>query len=159
MCHFVRNDGKSKFLRLLNFGPTVRHWRLYIGILVLISFILNLHFGVFCFCEMNLSLMNDNCSFILLSFCLCLIFPVSQMSAGAYSYLVFATVCFSVAIYVYLIIPETKNKTFMEISQMFSRKQPVLDTQGLILGDQLQLKKMNGYGGLEQTSLDFDSSS
>lgn len=47
----------------------------------------------------------------------------------------------------------------MEISQMFSRKQPVLDTQGLILGDQLQLKKMNGYGGLEQTSLDFDSSS
>lgn len=82
-----------------------------------------------------------------------------QMSAGAYSYLVFATVCFSVAIYVYFIIPETKNKTFMEISQMFSRKQPILDTQGLILGDQLQLKKMNGYGGLENTSLDFDSSS
>lgn len=82
-----------------------------------------------------------------------------QMSVGAYSYLVFATVCFSVAIYVYFIIPETKNKTFMEISQMFSRKQPILDTQGLILGDQLQLKKMNGYGGLENTSLDFDSSS
>uniref|UniRef100_H3CLJ7 Solute carrier family 2, facilitated glucose transporter member 5 n=1 Tax=Tetraodon nigroviridis TaxID=99883 RepID=H3CLJ7_TETNG len=84
------------------------------------------------------------------------IFPFMQMSAGAYSYLVFATVCFSVAIYVYFIIPETKNKTFMEISQMFSRKQPILDTQGLILGDQLQLKKMNGYGGLEKTSLDFD---
>lgn len=96
---------------------------------------------------------------LLYHFCFCLIFPVSQMSAGAYSYLVFATVCFSVAIYVYLIIPETKNKTFMEISQMFSRKQPILDTQGLILGDQLQLKKMNGYGGLEKTSLDFDSSS
>uniref|UniRef100_A0A674PA92 Solute carrier family 2 member 15a n=1 Tax=Takifugu rubripes TaxID=31033 RepID=A0A674PA92_TAKRU len=87
------------------------------------------------------------------------IFPFMQMSAGAYSYLVFATVCFSVAIYVYFIIPETKNKTFMEISQMFSRKQPIMDTQGLILGDQLQLKKMNGYGGLENASLDFNSSS
>lgn len=81
------------------------------------------------------------------------------MSVGAYSYLLFATVCFSVAIYVYFIIPETKNKTFMEISQMFSRKQPIVDTQGLILGDQLQLKKINGYGGLENRSLDFDSSS
>uniref|UniRef100_A0A3B5LSN7 Solute carrier family 2, facilitated glucose transporter member 5 n=1 Tax=Xiphophorus couchianus TaxID=32473 RepID=A0A3B5LSN7_9TELE len=87
------------------------------------------------------------------------VFPFLQMSAGSYCYLVFATVCFSVAIYVYIVIPETKNKTFMEISRMFSKKESILETQGLFHVDQLKLKKMNGYGGLEHTSLEFDSSS
>ncbi|XP_031734264.1 solute carrier family 2, facilitated glucose transporter member 9-like [Anarrhichthys ocellatus] len=81
------------------------------------------------------------------------------MSAGSYCYLVFGSICLSVAIYVYIVIPETKNKTFMEISQMFSKKEAVLETQGLIHVDQLKLKKMNGYGGLEHASLEFDSSS
>lgn len=83
----------------------------------------------------------------------------NQMSAGSYCYLVFATVCISVAIYVYIVIPETKNKTFMEISLMFSKKEAVLETQGLNHIDELKLKKMNGYGGMEHTSLEFDSSS
>ncbi|KAM4730506.1 solute carrier family 2 member 15a isoform 4-T4 [Anableps anableps] len=87
------------------------------------------------------------------------VFPFLQMSAGSYCYLVFATVCFSVAVYVFIVIPETKNKTFMEISRMFSKKESILETQGLFHVDQLKLKKMNGYGGLEHTSLDFDSSS
>lgn len=82
-----------------------------------------------------------------------------QMSAGSYCYLVFATICLSVATYVHFIIPETKNKTFMEISRMFSKKEAVLETQGLTQGDQLKLKKMNGYGGVDHTSLEFDSSS
>ncbi|NXY72005.1 GTR9 protein, partial [Glareola pratincola] len=48
------------------------------------------------------------------------IFPFLQMSAGAFCYLVFCGVCLLVALYVYLIIPETKNKTFMEISHTFA---------------------------------------
>uniref|UniRef100_A0A8C6TD37 Solute carrier family 2, facilitated glucose transporter member 5 n=1 Tax=Neogobius melanostomus TaxID=47308 RepID=A0A8C6TD37_9GOBI len=87
------------------------------------------------------------------------VFPFLQMSAGAYCYLVFAAVCVSVATYVYIVIPETKNKTFLEISHMFSKKEAVLETQGLTQLDQLKLKKMNGYGGLEHTSLELDSSS
>uniref|UniRef100_A0A8C9G9X4 Solute carrier family 2, facilitated glucose transporter member 5 n=1 Tax=Pavo cristatus TaxID=9049 RepID=A0A8C9G9X4_PAVCR len=43
--------------------------------------------------------------------------PCPQMSTGAFSYLVFCGVCLLVALYVYLIVPETKNKTFMEISR------------------------------------------
>lgn len=81
------------------------------------------------------------------------------MSAGAYCYLVFAIICASVAVYVYIVIPETKNKTFMEISQLFSKKEAVLESQCLIHVDQLKLKKMNGYGGLDHASLEFDSSS
>ncbi|NWT41752.1 GTR9 protein, partial [Chroicocephalus maculipennis] len=48
------------------------------------------------------------------------IFPFLQMSAGAFCYLVFCGVCLLVALYVYIIIPETKNKTFMEISHIFT---------------------------------------
>ncbi|XP_028983045.1 solute carrier family 2 member 15a isoform X2 [Betta splendens] len=87
------------------------------------------------------------------------VFPFLQMSAGAYCYLVFAFVCLFVAVYVYVVIPETKNKTFMEISRMFSKKEAVLETQGLIHVDQLKLRKINGYGGMEHASLEFDSSS
>lgn len=81
------------------------------------------------------------------------------MSAGSYCYLVFATVCASVAVYVYVVIPETKNKTFMEISQMFSKREAALETQCLTHSDHLKLQKMNGYGVMEHTSLEFDSSS
>ncbi|AWP14556.1 putative solute carrier family 2 facilitated glucose transporter member 9-like [Scophthalmus maximus] len=81
------------------------------------------------------------------------------MAAGSYCYLVFATVCLSVAVYVYVVIPETKGKTFMEISRMFSKKEAVPETQGLIHVDHLKLKKMNGYGGMEHASLELDSSS
>ncbi|CAL8391130.1 unnamed protein product [Arctogadus glacialis] len=91
------------------------------------------------------------------------VFPFLQMSAGAYCYLVFAAVCFVVATYVYAFIPETKNKTFVEISRMFSKKEAVLETQALVAPghvDTLKLRKMNGgYGTLENGSLELDSSS
>ncbi|XP_017578366.1 solute carrier family 2 member 15a isoform X1 [Pygocentrus nattereri] len=87
------------------------------------------------------------------------IFPFLQMSAGSYCYLVFSSVCLAVAIYVFFVIPETKNKTFVEISQMFATKEAVVESQALSQPDQLKLKKMNGYGTLENGSLEFDSSS
>lgn len=81
------------------------------------------------------------------------------MSAGSYCYLVFCAVCLIVAIYVFFVIPETKNKTFVEISQMFATKEAVEESLALGHPDQLKLKKMNGYGSLENGSLEFDSSS
>ncbi|NXF44095.1 GTR9 protein, partial [Oceanites oceanicus] len=56
----------------------------------------------------------------LCNFTIGFIFPFLQMSAGAFCYLVFCGVCLLVALYVYLIVPETKNKTFMEISHIFA---------------------------------------
>ncbi|XP_018606390.1 solute carrier family 2, facilitated glucose transporter member 9-like [Scleropages formosus] len=77
------------------------------------------------------------------------VFPFLQMSAGAFCYLVFCGVCITVASYVFFIIPETKNKTFMEISQMFAPRNAALKSQPLGSLDQLKLKAMNGYGTLE----------
>ncbi|XP_063817962.1 solute carrier family 2, facilitated glucose transporter member 9-like isoform X3 [Pseudophryne corroboree] len=84
------------------------------------------------------------------------VFPFLQMSAGAFSYLVFCGVCVFVAVYVYFVIPETKNKTFMEISEMFLPRK-VLTTSVLSIED-VKLRKMNGYGALESSSLEFSSS-
>lgn len=77
------------------------------------------------------------------------------MSAGAFCYLVFCGVCVGVAAYVFFIIPETKNKTFVEISQMFaSRNGCETENQPLGITDQLGLKKMNGYGALVPGDVD-----
>uniref|UniRef100_A0A8D0GX35 Major facilitator superfamily (MFS) profile domain-containing protein n=1 Tax=Sphenodon punctatus TaxID=8508 RepID=A0A8D0GX35_SPHPU len=82
------------------------------------------------------------------------VFPFLQMSAGAFCYLVFCSVCVLVALYVYFIIPETKNKTFMEISALFAARPPCLPDLGAI-----KMVKFNGYGALETSSLECSSSS
>ncbi|KAM6972174.1 solute carrier family 2 member 15b [Aplochiton taeniatus] len=78
------------------------------------------------------------------------VFPFLQMSAGSYCYLVFCGVCLLVATYVVVIIPETKNKTFVEISQMFAARNGVLDDNSTEQSgtEQLKLTKFNGYGTL-----------
>ncbi|XP_069609852.1 solute carrier family 2, facilitated glucose transporter member 9-like isoform X2 [Ranitomeya imitator] len=81
------------------------------------------------------------------------VFPFLQMSAGAFSYLVFCAVCLFVAVYVYFIIPETKNKTFLEISEMFSKEKSL--SKPVILVDDVKLKRFNGYGALESSSLEY----
>lgn len=77
------------------------------------------------------------------------------MSAGAFCYLVFCGVCVGVAAYVYFIIPETKNKTFVEISQLFASRN-ACESENQVLGpaDQVRLKKMNGYGALVPVDVD-----
>ncbi|XP_028586332.1 solute carrier family 2, facilitated glucose transporter member 9-like [Podarcis muralis] len=82
------------------------------------------------------------------------VFPFLQMSAGAFCYLVFCGVCLLVALYVYFIIPETKNKTFMEISHMFASRPSFLSS----LPDSVKMIKFNGYGALETSSLELSGS-
>ncbi|XP_033885763.1 solute carrier family 2, facilitated glucose transporter member 5-like isoform X1 [Acipenser ruthenus] len=86
------------------------------------------------------------------------VFPFLQMSAGSFCYLVFCGICVLVAVYVHFVIPETKNKTFMEISQMFATKEPILSKSPSGNPDELKLKKFNGYGTLENSSVELDSS-
>ncbi|XP_031418211.1 solute carrier family 2 member 15b isoform X2 [Clupea harengus] len=76
------------------------------------------------------------------------IFPFLQMSAGAFCYLVFFGVSMGVAAYVYYFIPETRNKTFVEISQMFCSKDNAMEIHAL--GVSAHSSKMNGYGTLEE---------
>lgn len=51
-------------------------------------------------------------------FVLC-VFP--QEVLQTYAFLVFVVFCLVGSIYLYFILPETKNKTFMDISQSFAK--------------------------------------
>ncbi|XP_068133565.1 solute carrier family 2, facilitated glucose transporter member 9 isoform X2 [Hyperolius riggenbachi] len=55
------------------------------------------------------------------NFAVGLFFPLIQEGLGNYCFLVFAAICLAGALYLYFILPETKNKTFNEIDQAFAK--------------------------------------
>ncbi|KAM8790121.1 solute carrier family 2, facilitated glucose transporter member 5-like isoform 1-T1 [Rhynchonycteris naso] len=50
-----------------------------------------------------------------------LVFPFIQEGLGAYSFIIFAVICLLTTIYIFMIIPETKGKMFIEINQIFAK--------------------------------------
>ncbi|KAM9751924.1 solute carrier family 2, facilitated glucose transporter member 5 [Menidia menidia] len=51
-----------------------------------------------------------------------LVFPFMEGNLGPYSFIIFAIICLVTLVYVWLVVPETKNKTFLEVSQMFASR-------------------------------------
>ncbi|XP_061592309.1 solute carrier family 2, facilitated glucose transporter member 5-like isoform X2 [Cololabis saira] len=51
-----------------------------------------------------------------------LVFPFMEEGLGPYSFIIFAVICLVTLIYEWMVVPETKNKTFLEVSQMFAKK-------------------------------------
>lgn len=74
------------------------------------------------------------------------LFPFLEMDMGPYCYLLFCVICLGVALYTTFIIPETRNKTFMEISQMFASKNNILEDE--LTNGHLKMSMMNAYGTL-----------
>uniref|UniRef100_A0A8C9C6U8 Solute carrier family 2 member 9 n=1 Tax=Phocoena sinus TaxID=42100 RepID=A0A8C9C6U8_PHOSS len=56
------------------------------------------------------------------NFAVGLLFPFIQRSLDTYCFLVFAAICLAGALYLYFVLPETKNKTHAEISQAFAKR-------------------------------------
>lgn len=83
-----------------------------------------------------------NCAFLFF----CVLPP--QIATGPFCYLIFCVVCLGVAVYTFFIIPETKNKTFLEISQMFATKNEICEEE-LYPNSELKMALMNGYGTLD----------
>ncbi|KAM9828686.1 solute carrier family 2, facilitated glucose transporter member 5-like isoform X1 [Syngnathus typhle] len=54
-----------------------------------------------------------------------LLFPFMERGLGPYSFVVFSFICLATLIYIWLVVPETKNKTFLEICQMFAKRNRV----------------------------------
>lgn len=73
------------------------------------------------------------------------VFPFLELTMGPYCYLIFCTICLTVALYTIFVIPETRNKTFVEISQMFASMNKI-SKEELSSNGQLKLSVMNGYG-------------
>ncbi|KAL7861063.1 hypothetical protein AOLI_G00174120 [Acnodon oligacanthus] len=55
------------------------------------------------------------------NFAVGLLFPFIQNALQTYAFVVFMVVCVLGAVYLLIVLPETKNKTFVEISQSFSK--------------------------------------
>ncbi|XP_062271557.1 solute carrier family 2, facilitated glucose transporter member 9 [Scomber scombrus] len=55
------------------------------------------------------------------NFAVGLLFPFLQEALQSYTFLVFVAVCIVGSIYLHIVLPETKNKTFMDISQSFAK--------------------------------------
>ncbi|XP_015259899.1 PREDICTED: solute carrier family 2, facilitated glucose transporter member 9-like [Cyprinodon variegatus] len=55
------------------------------------------------------------------NFAVGLLFPFIQEKLQSFAFLVFVVVCTSGSIYLCSVLPETKNKTFMDISQSFAK--------------------------------------
>uniref|UniRef100_A0A8C0XLU2 Solute carrier family 2, facilitated glucose transporter member 5 n=1 Tax=Castor canadensis TaxID=51338 RepID=A0A8C0XLU2_CASCN len=54
-----------------------------------------------------------------------LIFPFIQLGLGPYSFIIFAVICLLTTAYIFLVVPETKAKTFIEINRIFAKKNKV----------------------------------
>lgn len=67
--------------------------------------------------HINLRYSLKNCYSDMLVFCFCLL--LTQLGLQQYCFLVFLAICIGVTTYIYLVIPETKNKTFLEIQDDF----------------------------------------
>ncbi|XP_036855463.2 solute carrier family 2, facilitated glucose transporter member 5 [Manis javanica] len=61
------------------------------------------------------------------NFAVGLVFPFIQVGLGAYSFIIFAAICLLTTIYTFLVVPETKGKTFMEINHIFTKRNKVPD--------------------------------
>ncbi|XP_074477665.1 solute carrier family 2, facilitated glucose transporter member 9 isoform X1 [Sebastes fasciatus] len=55
------------------------------------------------------------------NFAVGLLFPFIQEKLQSFAFMVFVVVCVLGSIYLYIVLPETKNKTFMDISQSFAK--------------------------------------
>ncbi|XP_078141759.1 solute carrier family 2, facilitated glucose transporter member 9-like [Centroberyx gerrardi] len=65
----------------------------------------------------------------LCNFTVGLVFPFIQEALQTYVFLVFVVVCLTGAVYLFIILPETKNKTFVDISQSFAKRNKISDMQ------------------------------
>lgn len=68
-------------------------------------------------------------------------FPAIAKGLGAYSFLLFMAVCVTITVYLYFVMPETRNKTFGEISAMFAKRNGVTVNSGD--EQSVPLKQMN----------------
>lgn len=78
-----------------------------------------------------------------------LVFPFLERGLGAYSFIIFACICLATLIYIWVIIPETKNKTFLETSQLFAQRNKV----DIVLeaGDS-EIKETGGESGKQKNT-------
>ncbi|XP_064534569.1 solute carrier family 2, facilitated glucose transporter member 5-like [Pseudopipra pipra] len=82
-----------------------------------------------------------------------LVFLYMEAGLGPYSFLIFCAICLATALYIFFIVPETKNKTFMEINRIMAKRNKVE-----IQENKEELKDFCAVpGGLQERTMSFSS--
>ncbi|XP_023481950.1 solute carrier family 2, facilitated glucose transporter member 5 isoform X2 [Equus caballus] len=113
-------------------------WMPYISIVCVISYVIGHALGpspipalliteVFLQSSRSAAYMVGGTVHWLSNFAVGLVFPFIQVGLGAYSFIIFAVICLLTTIYIFLIVPETKGKTFVEINHIFTKMNKVSD--------------------------------
>ncbi|XP_056625561.1 solute carrier family 2, facilitated glucose transporter member 9 isoform X2 [Triplophysa dalaica] len=99
----------------------------------------------------------------LANFAVGLLFPFIQEALQTFAFLLFVVVCVAGAVYLLLVLPETKNKTFMEISQSFAKMNGVSDQTDTEMQDALERSRRlqtdtHTANGIKHTDTEMESS-
>ncbi|XP_008639376.1 PREDICTED: solute carrier family 2, facilitated glucose transporter member 5 isoform X2 [Corvus brachyrhynchos] len=82
-----------------------------------------------------------------------LLFLYMEAGLGPYSFLIFCAICLSTMIYIFFIVPETKNKTFMEINRIMAKRNKVEIQEDKELKDSSPLGKQEEKEALSSTEM------
>ncbi|NXY53454.1 GTR5 protein, partial [Callaeas wilsoni] len=69
------------------------------------------------------------------------LFLFMEAGLGPYSFLIFSAICVATMIYIFIVVPETKNKTFMEINKIMAKRNKVEIQESKELNDSYPLGK------------------
>ncbi|NXD42560.1 GTR5 protein, partial [Copsychus sechellarum] len=70
-----------------------------------------------------------------------LVFLYMEAGLGPYSFLIFCAICVATMLYIFFVVPETKNKTFMEINRIMAKRNKVEIQENKELKDSYPLGK------------------
>ncbi|XP_062449388.1 solute carrier family 2, facilitated glucose transporter member 5-like [Rhea pennata] len=119
----------------LNLQPTVS-WMSYLSIVCVIVYIIGHAIGaspipfvmiteMFLQSSRPAAFMVGGSVHWLSNFTVGLVFLYMEAGLGAYVFLIFCAICLATIIYIFIIVPETKNKTFMEIYRIMAKRNKV----------------------------------
>ncbi|XP_071305085.1 solute carrier family 2, facilitated glucose transporter member 5-like [Agelaius tricolor] len=82
-----------------------------------------------------------------------LLFLYMEAGLGPYSFLIFCAICITTVLYIFFIVPETKNKTFMEINRIMAKRNRVEVQESKELKDSYPLSRQEEKKSLSSSEM------
>ncbi|XP_005057915.1 PREDICTED: solute carrier family 2, facilitated glucose transporter member 5 [Ficedula albicollis] len=82
-----------------------------------------------------------------------LVFLYMEAGLGPYSFLIFCAICVATMLYIFFVVPETKNKTFMEINRIMAKRNKVEVQESKELKDSYPLGKQEEKKALSSSEM------
>ncbi|MGH0122386.1 UNVERIFIED_CONTAM: hypothetical protein FKN15_014817 [Acipenser sinensis] len=84
-----------------------------------------------------------------------LVFPFMEKGLGTFSFIIFGAICLATLGYIFIVVPETKNKTFLEVSQLLAKRNKTEIAVGSGSATVNDLKPMNSETDAKEGAVDM----